>query len=182
MARMAMAWIAAAALISGCTSSDESPLPSVVTDASGSGAASVDPSLPSEPAPSGEATASGEAISAFDLEVGDCFTAPDADTVSDVALIDCAEPHEYETYHIENHPAGRGEDFIGDEAMTAFADDVCLGAFEAFVGISWEDSTLSYFYLQPTAETWEEVGDREVLCAVYSDKGDLTGSVEGSER
>jgi hypothetical protein len=177
--RPAFVFAAALALmVTACTGPDHSIEPSVVTVASGSGAASRPPSASAEPAASG----STNAISAFDLEVGDCFDAPDVEAVADVELIGCDEPHRYEAYHIENHPAGADEPFIGDEAMTSYADDVCIGAFEAFVGVPWEGSTLTYFFLQPTADTWEEVDDREVLCAVYSTEGDLTGSVEGSER
>ena len=121
----------------------------------------------------------GQTISVFDVVVGDCFNAPETETISEVELVDCREPHRYEAYHSEDHPAGGDEAFIGDTAMTEYADDICLGQFEAFVGIPWEESTLNYFYLQPTAETWE-IGDREILCAVYSDAGDLTGSAEGS--
>jgi hypothetical protein len=169
---------ALALVIAACSGPDDSIEPSVGTNASGSSAASQDPSLSTAPSASGSATA----ISAFDLEVGDCFDAPDVEAVTDVELIDCEEPHRYESYHIENHPAGRDEPFIGDEAMTTYADDICIGAFEQFVGVPWEESSLTYFFLQPTADTWEEIGDREVLCAVYSTDGDLTGSVAGSER
>jgi hypothetical protein len=177
--RPAFVFAAALALvIAACTSPDPSIEPSVMTDASGSGAASRLPSASAAPSASGSATA----ISAFDLEVGDCFEAPDVEAVTDVELIDCEEPHRYESYHIENHPAGRDEPFIGDDAMKTYADDICIGAFEEFVGIPWEESSLTYFFLQPTADTWEEIGDREVLCAVYSTDGDLTGSVAGSER
>ena len=173
--------VVAAAIVlamAACGGPDESIEPSVVTDASGSSAASQAPSTSAAPSASGSATT----ISAFDLEVGDCFAAPDVETVTDVELIDCEEPHRYESYHIENHPAGRDEAFIGDEAMTTYADDICIGAFEEFVGVPWEESSLTYFFLQPTADTWEEIGDREVLCAVYSTEGDLTGSAASSGR
>ena len=180
--RAAFAWLATVALmVTACAAADESTTPSVVTDASGSGAASRQPSASEEASASAGAVGSGSTISAFDLEVGDCFDAPEIEAMTDVELIDCGEPHRYESYLIENHPAGREEPFIGDVPMSDHADEVCMTTFEAFVGVPWEESSpLTYFYLQPTAETWEEIGDREVLCAVYSTDGDLTGSVEGS--
>jgi hypothetical protein len=165
--------------ITACSSGPDestpaSPEPSVVA----SDTATVGPS---ESAAASGGGGTGETISVFDVEVGDCFNAPEADTVSEVELVDCADPHQYEAYLAEDHPAAGDDPFIGDEAMTEYADEVCLGEFESFVGIAWEESALNYFYLQPTAETWE-IGDREILCAVYSDAGDLTGSAEGSEQ
>jgi hypothetical protein len=172
-------WVAALALaIAACSSPDESAPVSPEPSVAASDAATEAPSVSA--AASGGGTG-GETISVFDVAVGDCFNAPEGDTVSEVELVDCADPHQYEAYHAEDHPAAGADPYIGDEAMTDFADNVCLDQFEAFVGIPWEESTLNYFYLQPTAETWE-IGDREILCAVYSDAGDLTGSAEGSEQ
>ena len=169
-----------AALVLGATACSTPPDESTPASPEGSVEASSAPTDgPAVSAIASGSPGSGATISVFDVVVGDCFNAPDAETISEVELVDCADPHRYEAYHAEDHPAGGDEAFIGDEAMTDYADDVCLGEFEAFVGIPWEESTLNYFYLQPTAETWE-IGDREILCAVYSDAGELTGSAEGS--
>jgi Septum formation len=175
----AIALIAAAVLgISACGSPDESPLPSGEPSVP---ASSIGTDGASELPASSGGDGSGETVSVFDVAVGDCFNAPDADTLSEVDLVDCADPHQYEAYHAEDHPAAGDEAFIGDEAMTDYADDLCLREFEGFVGIAWEESALNYFYLQPTAETWD-IGDREILCAVFSEEGDLTGSAEGTEQ
>jgi hypothetical protein len=178
----AIALIGAAVVIAACSGPEESAAPSIVTGASGTGAASVEPSAPDEAPVSASSAPSVTTISPFDLEVGDCFDAPDDEAISEVELIDCEDPHIYETYHIESHPAGRDEPYIGDEAMEDYADDLCMAAFEGFVGVAWEESTLNYLVLQPTQETWEDVGDREVLCAVYDPEGELTGTAEGSGR
>jgi hypothetical protein len=173
-------WVAAIAL--GATACGPGPDESTPASAEPSVASSAAPSDgPSVTATAGGSPGTGPTTSVFDVVVGDCFNAPEAETISQVELVDCADPHQYEAYHAEDHPAGGDEAFIGDDAMTEYADEVCLGEFEAFVGIPWEESALNYFYLQPTVETWE-IGDREILCAVYSDSGDLTGSAEGSAR
>jgi hypothetical protein len=172
-------WIATLALaIAACSTPDESPPATDAVSLPASGPPSVS-AVESAAASAGEG--SGDTISVFDLAVGDCFNAPEGETVSEVELVDCAEPHQYEAYHAEDHPAAGDEAYIGDAAMTEYADEVCLGQFESFVGTPWEESALNYFYLQPTAETWD-IGDREILCAVYSDEGDLTGSAEGTEQ
>ena len=171
-------WIAALALVmAACSTPDESAPASIEASLAASG---VPTESAAESAAARGTAGSGETISAFDVAAGDCFNAPEGETVSEVELVDCADPHQYEAYHSEDHPAAGDDAFIGDEAMTDYADDVCLGEFEQFVGTTWEDAMpLNYFYLQPTAETWE-IGDREILCAVFSDEGDLTGSAEGT--
>jgi hypothetical protein len=167
------------ALVASACSAGDDASEAAETDASESVAASESLAPSDSAAASGSAAAEGEMISVFDIGVGDCFNAPDEEVVSEVELLDCDDPHTYEAYHSEDHPAASSEPYIGDEAMSKYADEVCLGEFEAFVGTPYQESALFYFYLQPTEETWD-VGDREILCSVYSEEGDLTGSVEGS--
>ena len=168
------------ALVAAACSAGEEPSEAAESDAASDSAAGSEGVGPSDgAAASGSAAAGGEMISVFDLVVGDCFNAPEGDIVSEVERLDCDDPHTYEAYHSVDHPATSTDAYIGDEAMSDFAEEACLGAFEDFIGIPYEESALFYFYLQPTAETWN-VGDREILCSVYSEEGDLTGSVEGS--
>jgi hypothetical protein len=124
----------------------------------------------------------GAATSVFDLEVGQCYNTPAETDVEDVNVVDCGEPHQYEVYALPRHPAGSDEAYPGDDEISDFADEECLGdTFEDYVGTSYESSDLFAFVLQPTAETWE-VGDREFVCAAYLEGEELEGSVAGSER
>lgn len=124
----------------------------------------------------------GTTTSVFDLEVGDCYDGATEANVETVDVVDCDTPHEYEVYALVQHEAGPGEEYPGDEAISDFADDACLGSsFEDYVGRSYQDSELYAFALQPTAETWD-VGDREVVCAAFLQNEQLEGSVEGSDR
>jgi hypothetical protein len=135
-----------------------------------------------EPTESASADDGGTATSVFDLEVGDCFDVEDETSVDEVTVLDCEQPHDYEIYALEQHPAGPNDEFPGDDAISSFADEACLGStFEDYVGQTYEDSELYAFTLQPTAETWE-VGDREVVCSAFLQDGKLEGSVEGSGR
>ena len=120
-------------------------------------------------------------VSAFDLEVGECFDGPDSGTIEEVERIDCASPHIFEIYAAVVHSGANNDPFPGDEAIATFAEDECIAAFEPFVGLDYDSSELFIFYLQPTEETWQ-IGDREVLCTVYLEDDTLVGTMEGSER
>lgn len=124
----------------------------------------------------------------MELGVGDCFNEQDVfggftaqdEEVSDVPLVDCAEPHDSEIFYSEELPDG---DFPGDAALEKSLDDICTGsAFEKFVGIDYMDSELYVGAFQPTAETWDLLDDRETLCYVVTGGETVTGSLEGSKR
>lgn len=118
--------------------------------------------------------ACGDATSVADIAVGDCFDDPAEEIVVELELIDCAEPHDNEVYA---NLQIQEDAFPGDEAITAFAYDACLDPFAAYVGESYEDSALDYWFLTPTAESWNS-GDRAITCVLYSaDLSKLTGSV-----
>ncbi len=116
----------------------------------------------------------------FDLEVGQCFDDPDSfDEVANVDIVDCAEPHDNEVYHVFDLADG---DYPGLAAVEADAGDGCLAQFEPFVGRDYASSQLDVRYLYPTPETWDE-GDREIVCSLFDLSGDpMTGSQQGSGR
>lgn len=117
--------------------------------------------------------------SAFDLDVGNCFNQPDSGSaVGEVTLVDCDEPHDFEVFHLVDAEDG---EFPGESAVNEFADVACAAAFEGYVGRDYQSSALYISYLYPTASTWQE-GDREVVCLLRMDNGQLTGSMRGSER
>jgi len=115
----------------------------------------------------------------FSLAVGDCFNDPDAtDVVSSVEMVDCTEPHDNEvfaTYDIV------GSDFPGQAAVQENAADGCLSRFEPFVGADYLDSSLDVSFLTPSAESWDQADDREVVCFLYDVMGNkLTTSARGT--
>ena len=108
------------------------------------------------------------ATSVADIAVGDCFDDPDETIVSELEIIDCDQPHDNEVFanlQVEE------PDFPGEGVLSSFAIDVCLAPFEAYVGESYADSPLDYWYLTPTAESWA-AGDRAITCVLYN--ADLT--------
>lgn len=110
------------------------------------------------------------------IGAGDCFDDPDSEVVSSLELIDCAQPHDNEVFA---EVLMSESVFPGDNAIGDFAFEECLAPFEAYVGETYEESPLDYFYLGPTEESWGN-GDRGVLCVLYSaDLSPLTGSSRG---
>jgi hypothetical protein len=122
----------------------------------------------------------------FEVAVGDCFNnegeiaegdTAEGDTgeVSDIPAVPCAEPHDNEIFYLF--------DLAGDEFPTdvdILADDGCYAQFATFVGLDYESSTLDYFPIMPTAETWAQ-GDREVICSVFADT-QTTGTLAAAAR
>lgn len=100
----------------------------------------------------------------FDLAVGDCFDdTTGEEEISDVPVVDCAEPHDNEVFHVFDVADG---DFPGEDALVQSAEEGCLPAFESYVGRDYATSRLDIFPITPTATSWSS-GDREVICALY---------------
>ncbi|MBM7505156.1 septum formation family protein [Agromyces aurantiacus] len=123
-----------------------------------------------------EITESGDA-DVFALRVGDCLEMVEGEAVETVPVVPCSEPHTDEVYHDFQMPDG---EFPGDEAVTAAAEEGCLAAFEPFVGVAYDASTLYVAWYSPTQESWEGVDDRMVSCTVSDPAGDVTGTLEGA--
>jgi hypothetical protein len=122
----------------------------------------------------------------FSIKVGECFNdeTAEGETVSEVAKVDCAEPHIWEAYKSIIIEDGDGS-YPGETVVTDKAETDCKTAFEEYVGISYDDSTLYLSYYYPTEETWTKLNDREILCIVttaddYATK--TTGSLKGSAK
>ena len=120
--------------------------------------------------------------SAFDVTVGDCINdaeATAADEVSNVTVVECTEPHDYEAYETITMTE---DEFPGETGVSSAADDGCYAAFEEFVGISYDDSLLTFTYFAPTEGSWAD-GDKEILCMVVDvdENGDVVQSSESLE-
>lgn len=115
----------------------------------------------------------------FTIKVGDCLN-DDASggEISTVPVVDCDEPHDTEIYA---SILMDGDEYPGESETVDFADEACYNEFEDFVGTSYEESLYSYATLYPTAESWENFGDREVLCRIaLADENGNIEKVEGS--
>lgn len=123
------------------------------------------------------------------LRVGDCYDEPseyDPQGAWSILLIPCEEPHWYELYaksdlgmsHFPDAISTTAE-FPGEEEVEVAANEVCYEAFADYVGGSYEDSTLEYWYYLPTADSWAH-GDRMARCVIGLEEGTIAGSAAGS--
>jgi Septum formation len=126
---------------------------------------------------SGAVTEGGDE-SVFEVAVGDCMNyGSSTGEVAELPVVPCTQPHDSEVYHIYNVP---GDDFPGD--FTQITQEQCGPAFQQFVGVPAEQSTLQATTLEPTLETWTQADDRELVCIVMDPAGNLTGSLQGAAR
>ncbi|MBP2457072.1 hypothetical protein ABID70_002598 [Clavibacter michiganensis] len=126
-----------------------------------------DPAL--APAPD-DATADAHAASDTDPA--------DRHPVDDVSTVPCTEPHDFEVYAAVTLT---GDDFPGDDAVDARADDLCGRAYGPFVGFDYQDSIYDYQDYQPTSGSWS-TGDRTVDCIIGDPAGKTVGSLAGIGR
>ena len=119
----------------------------------------------------------------FSLKVGDCFNQGDAAEVENVELVDCDELHQYEVYAAIDVEAPNDAQFPGSDQLESVAFNLCLDYFDEYVGETYANSLLDIQTLSPTRDSWEDAGDREVICALF-DLADLymEGSMKGSRR
>lgn len=72
--------------------------------------------------------------------------------------------------------------YPGEDVLSKFADGTCAQRFGEYVGVDYLDSKLFFTYLLPSARSWEQAADRNVLCFVTTTGGKLTKSVKGTKR
>ena len=61
--------------------------------------------------------------------------------------------------------------------------NACGPAFDTFVGLAYEDSTLDIYQLFPTEDTWEQLDDRLISCLIYDPSNpEVTGTLAGAAR
>ncbi len=112
----------------------------------------------------------------FSIQVGDCLNdASVSGNVSEVPFTPCSEPHDSEAFATFQLS---GDSFPGDDSVQQQADQLCYDAFGDFTGVEWESSIYDYSYYIPTQDSWEQLGDREVLCTIYDPNGQTTGTLE----
>ncbi len=98
--------------------------------------------------------------------------------VTEIPTVDCSEEHDAQVVHVYEID---GDDYPGEDAILAQADEECVRGFEEYVGSDYMESQLAVLPLYPTAETWDVANDREVLCiAVMMDGSSTTESWENS--
>lgn len=126
-----------------------------------------------------------QAVPVFEIGPGMCFNPPQDITkeISELGRVDCATPHLREAYALvpyRNPDGNQPSDYPGDSALTTFAAGACAEAFADYVGISYQDSSLLYDSLVPSARGWQQGNDRNILCYIVASTAPLTSSVADS--
>jgi hypothetical protein len=139
-------------------------------------------------------------IEALRVQVGDCFNGAIPFAMESIDALPCTELHDHEAYAVFDidptpEPAESttteaeqtsttvdlDEPFPGDARVQELGERGCLVAFGQYVGASYEVSALEIGLILPTQESWEAIGDREVVCSVHrADGAQLDRSVRGS--
>lgn len=98
--------------------------------------------------------------------------------MTEIPAFPCNQPHQSEVY---------AEVFVDDasfpgvDAVVAFASEACEGEFGRFIGLPYDEPTLSFHFYYPAQSSWA-VGDRSVFCVVYDPAGDNEGTLADSQR
>lgn len=116
---------------------------------------------------------------ALSLRVGDCFDNVEAEEFAELPLVPCAEPHDNEIFHAFELEGESLPDAAGLETA-ALAE--CDPAYEAYIGVGYADSTLDWWFIQPTEQGWNELDDRVMQCVVFDPAGKVEGSLAGTQR
>lgn len=128
------------------------------------------------------ATTVPNGVRIVDLEPGTCFQAPANTDVRTVEEVECRAPHDAEAYAVFALPAGADAPFPGGAEVQSLAQQGCQERFADYVGQAYEDSAYYFSAIAPTRKSWEDRGDRRVLCSIIaSDGGRLEGSVAAAE-
>jgi hypothetical protein len=120
------------------------------------------------------------AVSVFELQPSMCINNPELSTglVTDLSAVPCEQPHTHEVYFKVTYSPPDGA--FDAQRVAAFADEQCAQAFTAYVGVPYDRSKYYFLHLAPSAESWKEQGDRDVVCLLFQQGASLTGSAKGS--
>jgi hypothetical protein len=121
----------------------------------------------------------GGTLAINELRVGDCFDPKDLDAeeANEVNVKRCDENH-----HFELMFAGAMEDgaYPTETQFEDFVGAACLPAFDAYVGLAYEESRLEVYWYFPVEDAWGS-GDHLIQCAVYDPlDSTIVGSLRGA--
>lgn len=136
---------------------------------------------------SSHAPGGGKYQSVFRVSPGQCFLPPSKiqAEITKVDLVPCTKPHTQEAYAVVSYKAAGSSaptaDYPGDQTLKSFADGACAARFASYVGIDYQDSSLFFTYLLPSARSWSQGDDRKVVCFITTNGSLLHKSVKGSK-
>ena len=122
------------------------------------------------------ASVPGGNVAARDVQVGACFTDTNGDSIDTISTVPCSETHDSEVFL---NQVNTSSTYPTDSEWTAFAQQYCIPAFQSYVGIDYDSSSLDINYLVPDSTSWGQ-GDKTLTCYATDPNGGLVSSVKGS--
>jgi tetrahydromethanopterin S-methyltransferase subunit B len=121
-----------------------------------------------------------------EIAVGDCFNWPEDDVFFEIDPISCNATHDIEVYaNIDLAAVDTSYSTVaaypGDQEVYQAALDACLGDFEPYVGLPYDQSVLYIDAFTPTEEGWNEVDDRMVNCVLFQVNDDVSAIAPSSQ-
>ena len=116
----------------------------------------------------------GEQVPRVSLTTGMCPNGVPVRPVNDydtLPIVDCADEHLEEIFASQ---APQGLDGWDENAIRAFAKEMCADAFVERIGETEGQSPFSIAYYVPSETDWE-AGYRAVSCALFDPRGPITG-------
>lgn len=105
------------------------------------------------------------------LKVGDCVSPTDKDLfVSDMAVIDCSEPHDMQFVGRFTFAEAEEVEYPGFLAIQQDAYQQCQAVFEQFTSVAFFESHYDINTITPSASTWAD-GDRDAICLIVNVDG-----------
>lgn len=134
----------------------------------------------------GSSSDGSQSVSVFHVSPGECFLPPEKvkAELTDVDRVGCSAPHTQEAYAVVRYQGADDSltsDYPGETSLKSFADGACAQRFASYVGVDYQDSSLFFTYLLPSARSWQQAHDRKVICFITTTGGLLHRSVKGSK-
>jgi hypothetical protein len=131
-------------------------------------------------------SSSGGGTSVFHVKAGQCFLPPSKVQAELTSLkrVSCTSGHTQEAYAVVAYTgsgSGFTDSYPGDTVLKTYADGVCAQRFSSYVGVDYQDSSLFFTYLLPSARGWQQNHDRNVICFVTTTGAVLHKSVKGTK-
>ena len=121
-------------------------------------------------------TAPSTAISATELQVGDCLNdLTNSTDVSSLPSVHCAQPHQGEVFAVFDLPPGP---YPGADGVDDLVSKGCNARLAEYSPGAPSDDAVGLFSVYPLEQNWER-GDREVVCIAKATSGTTTGSIKG---
>jgi actin-like ATPase involved in cell morphogenesis len=127
----------------------------------------------SDPEPTASPSAAGGTTAWNDLVEGDCYVV----AATDVSGVPCEELHDREVFAVLDFVAAAGDPYPVDIDTTAEAE--CMPYFAPYVGIGYAESIFYIDVLVPDEAAWQ-AGSRRLVCALYDQEGQMSGTKRGS--